>query len=792
MTASGVLGSYFGLRTLNTSAGDVIVIGTASVPVSVLVTTGSAGESLEGLRLSVSGVVTEAPSMLSDGLGVTVDDGSGPIRTVISSAAQAGATIATGDLLTVTGPLGQRDSSGTGSAGYRVHATEPGEAIVSAPASPSPSSAPASASPHPSIAPGPSATPAPTPITSPSPTPVIVPVSIGDARRQPIGTTVVVTGVVTAEAGRLGSAALIAIQDRTAGMVVHLPNGVAAPSRGATVEVRGRLADPYGQIEIRPTSADIRLLGTSPLPLAAIVDSTSLGESSEGRLVATTGVLQARPSRATSGDLSLELRGPAGPIKVVADSSSGLTQGSFVVGATYEVSGVAGQRASHKGAADGYRIWLRDPGDVRRQASPIATQRPSSSPASSTAPQSTTSIAAVIRAGKGTWTVEGIVTIAPDLLDASGRRIVIEDRTAGLEILVATDASVPSVGSRIRVVGAIGRAWDAPRLKATRIDVLGTGQRPVPVAIGRPPTAALEWRLARVAGTVAELHKLGDRWRAELAIGSQRVVVSGLAGARIPVTTLAVGRRVTVVGLVRRPYPGATDRRWSVVPRNQADLMVSGGSGGDTGSGGGAIKHAGPSPHVAGQAGAVAALDIDLVGLGQHLGRSVRVGGLVASIVGDGFMLDDGTAVGRIRLAGSAAEYVALLEPGDAVNATGRVAADGAGHVLVVDDAGGLVRAGDPDEGGGAAATVSEPGPPAAAGEAGPPIPGPSAATGSMLAGGLLDGALPGAAGVLGLVLASAVSVAVTALRRYRTRRLEARRMASRLATFAGAGGGKA
>jgi hypothetical protein len=76
--------------------------------------------------------------------------------------------------------------------------------------------------------------------------------SIADARGHAVGTTVVVRGVVTAEAGRLGTPPLIAIEDATAGIFVRLPDGLARPSRGTIVDVRGALADPYGQTEIRP------------------------------------------------------------------------------------------------------------------------------------------------------------------------------------------------------------------------------------------------------------------------------------------------------------------------------------------------------------------------------------------------------------------------------------------------------------------------------------------------------------------------------------------------------------
>ena len=811
VTATGTLGSYFSLRTIAVQTTSVVETGNAPLPDPVTIATGSAGEELEGLRLAVSGVITESPSTLVDGLGVTLDDGSGPIRAVISSAALGTATIGTGDSITVIGPLGQRDSSGTGLAGYRIHATQDGEFVLAAPPpsappsptpdptpSPDPSQSPAptaspSASPGPSPTASPGPTPSPTANPSPSPTPGPGTLSIADARRRAIGATVAVSGVVTAEAGRLGTPPLIAIQDGTAGIVVRLPDDVARPPRGTRVEVRGPLADPYGQLELRPASAGFQAVGTASLPSPTITVASGLGEATEARLVIASGAVQARPSRSTSGDISFDLRGTTGTIRVFADASSGLTADAFVVGATYDIVAIAGQRASRKGALDGYRIWVRDARDVVRRSAPGATPSPNASPGSSTVPSGTVTIAEAIRAGTGVKTVEGLVTTAANLLDMTGRRIVIEDRTAGLEILIPADVRVPAVGSRIRVEGSIGRAWDAPRLKATRIAVLATGLRAVPMTIGRPPTAAFEWRLVRVTGTVAEVHKLGDRWRAELAIGTQRLVITGLAGARIPVTTLAVGRRAAVVGLARRPYPGATDRRWSVVPRNPADVVVTAAAGGgaEGGSGGQAATAASSAGSAEGDRSAP--VDVDLVSLAEHVSRTVRVGGLVSTLVDDGFLLDDGTAVGRIRLRGSALEYHALLEEGDAVNATGRVAAEGGEFLIVVDEAAGLVRAGDPDVGAGDTATgVGVPTSSGDTGEADQPAASAGSAGATRVAGGLLGGALPEAAGVVGLVLASVVSLGVTTLRRYRSRRLLARRMAARLATFGGTGASQA
>ena len=80
---------------------------------------------------------------MSDGLGLIVDDGTGPVRVIVGAGALGGLDPGKGDVVTATGPLGQRDSGGTGLAGYRLYATLPGELVIASPAaSPSPSASP--------------------------------------------------------------------------------------------------------------------------------------------------------------------------------------------------------------------------------------------------------------------------------------------------------------------------------------------------------------------------------------------------------------------------------------------------------------------------------------------------------------------------------------------------------------------------------------------------------------------------------------------------------------------------
>ena len=69
---------------------------------------------------------------------MTIDDGSGPVRVVITPTAMEGRALAIGSSIIATGPLGQRDSSGTGLEGYRAYVTHAADLSV-APPTPTPS-----------------------------------------------------------------------------------------------------------------------------------------------------------------------------------------------------------------------------------------------------------------------------------------------------------------------------------------------------------------------------------------------------------------------------------------------------------------------------------------------------------------------------------------------------------------------------------------------------------------------------------------------------------------------------
>ena len=729
--ATGTVDDRFAERTLRVNLVDLAPLGEGALPAPVAAATGSIGEALEGSRVLVSGVTVGSPSDLADGLGLMVDDGSGQVRVIVAPTALGGLTVPSGTNVVAVGPVGQRDSSGTGLAGYRIHVTEVGDFQIVAPPTPPPSPTPGataaptasptpsptssatnvpspapSSSPTPAPTAAPSAVPSPTPIPTASPTPrpsgtppptpgptAPPTLDIVEARGAPVGAVVTVSGVVIAEAGRLGLPPVIAIADGTGGIAIRLPDGAEKPARGTTVLVKGQLADPYGQLEVRPAATGYAVTGHGSLPAALRLTAAQLGEATEGRLAELTGTVAAPPRKSTSGDLTIELMDVAGTgFRVIADGSSGVDAADLVKDHPYRLTGIVGQRASRKGALDGYRLYIRDQNDIVALASSGGT---GSSPAPGAGgPSQIVPISTALAVPDGTrLSIEATVTAGTTLLDSSGRRLVVQDRSGAIEVLLPTGSTPPPVGASLRVTGTTGLAWGAPRIAATEIGRLGRGSV-TPITLRRAPAERDEWLLVRISGTVARVSRIGERWRAEVTLADGKgTLVLGQAGAAIPSTALGVGRRVTVTGIVRRPYPTASDRRFAVLPRGGADLVVddSTGSGGGGASGGASGSGTSADP---GAGTAAITPDTDLATLADVVGARVKVGGIVARVADDGFDLDDGTALARVQLRGDMLALLPHLREGEAVAATGRVELVDGAAVLIVDGDGTLVRVG--------------------------------------------------------------------------------------------------
>jgi hypothetical protein len=152
---------------------------------------------------------------------------------------------------------------------------------------------------------------------------------------------------------------------------------------------------------------------------------------------------------------------------------------------------------------------------------------------------------------------------------------------------------------------------------------------------------------------------------------------------------------------------------------------------------------------------------------------------------GTGITIDDGTATGVLRLAGDAAALLPLLEPGDAIAATGWVLA-GPEVRLEVRSAGDITRLGDLGEALPIEVAAADPADPGSA-SAGPPTASPdgSADVGpvdGLAASAAASGGSPAGAGDgpatagfgLSLVVGAGWAAFVSARRRRQRRRLAA------------------
>ena len=285
VTVEGTVSSRFSQRTLRISESALIPGPAADLPAAVPLETGAASESFEGQRVRLSGTIIGAPDQLTDGLGVTLDDGSGTIRAVVGPDAVGGQSLASGMVATISGPLGQRDSSGTGTAA--IASTRPCPASSSwlprqrrAPSRPD---AESDAYPDPDADASPTG---PEPIPQPPrrqrplrPQPPRRPrprrpdtfsvahattldVNLDAVRTLPIGTRVDDTASSsprTAGSERRSCSESATIQPAS----WSIPSGAGAYPRGTRLDVTGKLAAPYGQLEIRPAKSDIHVVGTA-------------------------------------------------------------------------------------------------------------------------------------------------------------------------------------------------------------------------------------------------------------------------------------------------------------------------------------------------------------------------------------------------------------------------------------------------------------------------------------------------------------------------------------------------
>jgi hypothetical protein len=704
LSVSGVLETRFSLLTLRVAGPDRAELGQVSAaPAAVGAFVNEVGEALESRLVTVEGAVSDGISTLTDGFSTAVDDGTGTLRVVVATATGIDrAELPRGRQVRLTGVVGQRDTSGTGLGGYRLHLrggfdVEPIAVPSPAPSAspgPLPSGSPQPPSPLPSPTLGPPA-PSPAPAT-PSPLPTATPpnpIPVAAARQLAAGQRVVVQGVVTVRPGRVLGDRTACLQDASAGICVRLPDGVTAVA-GDVLLVDGPLADPYGNLEIRPAPSGVTKVGSAALPPARQLSMAELGEATEGLLALVKGTVTTS-SASSTGAITVMLEDASGEGRVYIHAPLGMTRDQFPRGRRLSVYGIVGDRLGL------YRLWPRDPGDFVTDTSPGGpgpTPAPGGGPTAPaptspgggglpgpgpSAPASPIGIGEALRRVGQKVTVDGVVSVPGGLLDADGRRVTIQDGSGAILLRLPAGVTPPAVGQRLRASGEVGTYYGAPQLAAGEApELLGGGTLEALRIRSAPLPVSAEWRLVVVSGTVESLSRSGDSWRAELAVDGGTIPTVGLGRSGIPADALVKGRMATVTGVVRRAYPTATDQRLAIVPRSRADISLGaepGGSPGPVNPGEVPWPGASPSatsdrdPQTSPTPAAAAELTVALSELAAHEGQRVRIGGRVERFAGERVLVSDGSAVATLLLAGDARPLLLRLRPGLLVNATGLV-----------------------------------------------------------------------------------------------------------------------
>ncbi len=484
LVATGTIDDRFAQRTLRADGEDVVSLGSGEPPAAVAIQTGAIGEAIEGRLIRVGGVIVGGRTELTTGIAFDLDDGTGPIRVLVGTA--TGIDLSgweAGVAIELVGVVGQRDSSGSGTAGYRIMPRGPDDILSLATPTPSPTVAP-------------SGTGTPAPSASGPPAGVI---TISAARALPKNARVTVRGIVTLPSGLVDDTSA-AIQDGTGAILLRLGDDAGTLALGAHVQVTGVRSTKSGMETIRVTEAPTGLgASTTPAPMALRTGDAT--EAIEARLVVARGGLVANARRASSGSISFEVDDGSGPLRVSIPASIGIEHEFLVAGAWIEVTGVLGQETTGSQPLRGYRVWPRTSGDLRIVASTTTATGSASGGGAAEAESAPMGLADLeaasihgLRVGAtlvtGPWPELGIGGL---LWDGSG--LVAIERGSADRLAAAVGSRPPPLALELSALRQVGTD---PTL---RVAVVALGRDPGDVVIG--PAAPAAPRGSAPAGGVA-------------------------------------------------------------------------------------------------------------------------------------------------------------------------------------------------------------------------------------------------------------------------------------------------
>ena len=199
------------------------------------------------------------------------------------------------------------------------------------------------------------------PVTPASARPACDERSISDARSLPLGTQVTVDGTVSTPSGAFASSFFdvgFGLQDHEAGIYVSVQTDPHLVP-GDRVHVSGVLGDSFGLLVLIPNAAtDVARLGHARPPLPELERTGSIGETTEGLLVA----VKARVTQGPTSDLpygyKFTVDDGSGALQIFVNIPTGIDLSPLSLGQKVKITGFSSPFADH------YEIDPRSPNDL--------------------------------------------------------------------------------------------------------------------------------------------------------------------------------------------------------------------------------------------------------------------------------------------------------------------------------------------------------------------------------------------------------------------------------------------
>ncbi|HEY2739852.1 MAG TPA: hypothetical protein VGK45_15700 [Thermoanaerobaculia bacterium] len=187
-------------------------------------------------------------------------------------------------------------------------------------------------------------------------------VTIAQARTLPLGTLVTVSGSVSTPSGVFNSSFFdqgFGLQDDDkAGIFISLQTDLHVAPR-AQARVTGILKDASGLLVIAPAkTSDVEIHHGGPTVASRWVDTSTVGEITEGRIVRVVGII----SQAVTSDLpfgyKFQVDDGSGPVQIFVNTGTGIDTTKLKFGQLISVTGFSSQFETH------YEIDPRGPNDL--------------------------------------------------------------------------------------------------------------------------------------------------------------------------------------------------------------------------------------------------------------------------------------------------------------------------------------------------------------------------------------------------------------------------------------------